>query len=102
MIGLTSCDDARLEPKVCPAGIPNTAIWAGGADGGAYMRCSIDIEKNVNRCSVWNDFTGSLVESGEYRLIRENRAATESELEFSGADFNGLIFLEHDQILKHR
>ena len=97
---LAACDGARLEPRTRPAGVPSTAIWVGGGDGGAYVQCSTDAVHDVNRCGVWNDFTGGLVESGEYRLVREKRAATESELRITFPDFNGLIYLEDVRILK--
>ena len=72
----------------------------GGADGGAYVRCSVDREHDVNKCSVWNDHNGALIESGNYRLRGENRAATESELHVSFPDVGGLIYLEGGLVLQ--
>src|SRR5215475_12468783 len=66
-----------MEPKTRPQGVPIDARWVGGADGGSYVRCSVDTARNVNPCSVWNDHTGQLIESGDYRLRNEGRAATE-------------------------
>jgi hypothetical protein len=48
---------------------------------------------------VWNDFTGTVAEKGEYRLLREHRAATKSELQFRWADFGGRIGLNDDKVL---
>jgi len=53
-------------------------------------------------CTVWNDFTGEIVESGKYRLVKENRAATQSELKLRFADFSGLIYLGGGLILKRQ
>jgi hypothetical protein len=92
---------ASLKPKTRPQGVPATALWAGGADGGAYVLCSVDTARNVNPCSVWNDYTGDLVESGNYRLSKKGRAATQSELQISFPDFNGLIYLNGGLVLKH-
>jgi hypothetical protein len=60
----------------------------------------VDAARKVNRCGVWNDFTGD-GQIDDYRLVKENRAATQSELQFSFPDYNGLIYLKNGQILKH-
>jgi len=97
----TACrQPATLEPKTRPSRVPSNAVWAGGADGGAYVRCSVDAVRNVNPCTVWNDNTGESV-SGDYRLTKENRAASESELTITGA-VNEFIFLENGKLLKRQ
>ena len=101
MLSVCGCNQAALlKPRTRPSGVPSEALWVGGADGGAYVRCTIDPARDVNPCSVWNDYTGALIESGNYRLRKEGRAATESELHISFPDFNGLIYLEHGLVLK--
>jgi hypothetical protein len=96
---LAGCKDARLEPKVRPAGVPATATWVGGADGGAYVECSVDAVRDVNRCGVWNDYTGD-GQIEDYQIVKENRAATKSELRIEFPDPGGLIYLENGMILK--
>ena len=50
---LAACDrNASLQPKTCPSAVPSDAVWVGGADGGAYVRCAVDLVHNVNPCSV--------------------------------------------------
>jgi hypothetical protein len=101
MLSLWGCNQAApLRPKTRPVGIPSDAVWVGGADGGAYVRCTIDSARNVNPCSVWNDYTGDLIESGDYRLRTEDRAATDAELNISFPDFGGLIYLQKGLVLK--
>jgi hypothetical protein len=98
---LSACDrNASLKPKTRPLAVPSDAVWVGGADGGAYVRCAVDTVRNVNPCSVWNDYTGKLVESGDYRLLKLGRAARESELKIAFPDFGGLIYLEGGLVLK--
>jgi hypothetical protein len=71
-----SCGGARsAEPEKRPAAVPAEATWAGGVDGGSYVLCTVDQAKGVNRCEVWNDYNGDLVESGEYSLREQKRAA---------------------------
>ena len=89
----------RVSPPARPEGVPAEAVWAGGPDGGSFVLCDVDSVKDVNNCKVWNDFTGQLKESGEYRLLREGRAASSAELVYTWADGAGWIGLEHDLVL---
>src|SRR6266702_857354 len=89
------CKDAELRPANYPAGVPSYAVWAGGADGGSYISCTVDQPRNVNYCRVWNDYTGQLVESGDYQFLDQHRLATQDELKYRGADFNGEIYLQN-------
>ena len=102
-MNLSACRNSpTLEPNHRPAGVPNDAMWVGGADGGAYVRCGIDTTRNVNPCSVWSDYTGQLVESGDYELVKKHRAATEAELHVTFPDFGGRIYLQGGLVLKRR
>jgi hypothetical protein len=83
----------RLEPATRPNGVPGDAVWAGGADGGAYIRCSVDNAQDYNVCTVWNDFTGEAYGPANYRLELGARAATQQELSFQGAA-NERIYLK--------
>jgi hypothetical protein len=90
----------ELRPSVRPAGVPRDAVWAGGADGGAYVRCLVDRRKNADHCEVWNDNTGDLAESGDYQIEGQARAATAQELKApQGSDFGGHIYLENGIVL---
>ena len=100
-LACVSCSVGSFEPKQRPAGVPSRAVWAGGADGGSYVRCDIDTTHDVNPCTVWNDFTGGIVEQGSYRLLREHRAATRQELDFRWADRGGRIGLKDNKVLEN-
>jgi hypothetical protein len=82
--------------------VPPHALWAGVPDGGSYIWCDVDGSRNVNHCTVWNDrndLNGSVMENGEYSLLRENRATTQEELQFRWADGGGWICLRDDKVL---
>ena len=87
------------EPKVRPPKVPSSAVWAGGADGGRYIRCLVDAKRNVDVCEVWNDYTGWSAGPADYQFENEHRAATEAELKFLGAA-NDSIFLANGRVLK--
>jgi hypothetical protein len=92
---------AELRPDHRPIGVPSDAVWAGGADGGAYIKCTADSTRNVDRCSVWNDFTGASTGPHDYSLFKEHRAAKDLELEYTGA-VNDSIYLRNGLILQRR
>ena len=89
----------RAYPPAKPEGVPSEAVWAGGPDGGSFVFCDVDSRKGVNHCKVWNDVNGQLVESGEYRLLKEGRAAEPSELAYAWADRAGWIGLKGGFVL---
>jgi len=97
--GLGLCGFCDYSPSHRPTGVPPGAVWAGGPDGGSYILCRVDSARDVNPCAVWNDFNGKVVERGDYRLLREKRAATVDELRFTWADRGGWIGLEHNKVL---
>lgn len=101
ILSATGCDPHSLEPKTRPPGVPSDALWAGGADGGAYVRCTVDNIRNVNLCTVWNDNTGYSSGPSSYRLGEQNRSATLSELRIIGAG-GDFIYLQGGLILKRQ
>ena len=99
VLSAMGCGPCSLEPKTRPPGVPNDAVWAGGGDGGAYVRCTVDNIRDVNLCSVWNDYTGYTSGVSSYKLRPQNRAAKLSELRILGA-VDDSIYLQGGLILK--
>ena len=82
---VAACEVGVQVPDRLPP-IPETAVWAGGVDGGAWIECSLDKERAANWCTTWSDQTGT-VTSRTYFVLRENgEAVPESELKYSGFD----------------
>jgi hypothetical protein len=102
LVACAGCRDARLEPATRPANVPAAAVWAGGPDGGAYVLCTVDNARDLNPCTVWDDYTGDS-RSGDFRLLKEGRAATQSELAYEGAmigsNGEGTIALKDGKLL---
>ncbi len=91
-----------MAPWKRPPNVPQNAVWAGGPDGGAYILCTVDKVRDVNPCSVWNQSSGDM-RSGSFRLEKEGRAASQSELNYEGAiitgDHQGTIYLKNGDFL---
>jgi hypothetical protein len=79
--------------------VPVQAVWAGGLDGGSFVTCEIEAVRKTNKCVVYNDFTGQVMEQGEFRLKTENRAARNEELKYAWADWGGMIGLSDGRVL---
>jgi hypothetical protein len=84
-VGLLGCKAAH-RPPVRPTSVPETAIWSGGAEGGAWIDCQIGNERNANHCTVYNDQTGDVWKTGFFIIRGENRAASREELKYNGFD----------------
>lgn len=80
------CQDVHAPPRL-PL-IPETATWAGGVDGGAWMQCSLNTKRKTNWCTVWNDQTGEVWARTHFVLRDTGAPVSESELSFTG--FNGI------------
>jgi hypothetical protein len=81
VLALSACTSKPAAPRK-PSLVPNTAVWAGGVDGGSFFQCDADTERNVNRCLVYNDQTGDVEGGGSFQLSGPNRAAREDELQY--------------------
>ncbi len=59
-----------------PAKVPNEALWVGAPDGGVWIYCKVDSDRDVNVCKVYNEFTGDMMAAGDYVSIRSKSAIT--------------------------
>lgn len=65
---LMACTEQMNQPER-PRKVPNTALWAGGADGGAWFLCKDVIDKPLHYdCTIYNDFTGDIGSQGRFIL----------------------------------
>lgn len=87
----------RAEP-FRPPSVPQSAVWAGGIDGGAFFQCTPSAHQEANFCTVWEDSNGEVYMKGRYLLEVERRGATASELKYVAADGNR-IYLANEKIL---
>jgi hypothetical protein len=61
-----SCEHETIHRR--PSGVPESAIWAGGVDGGAFIDCALPTSSKTNACNVYNDATGDVWMSGAFAL----------------------------------
>jgi hypothetical protein len=72
----------RQYPPARPSGVPSSAVWAGGLDGGGWVTCSEEGASDHNVCTIWDE-EGRTRGLAEYRLKNLNRPATTSELRYT-------------------
>jgi hypothetical protein len=96
---LVSCGYRKVPPDR-PPGVPSQAVWAGGLDGGSFILCDVDSERDVDNCTVYNEDTGQVIDRGAFKLRAENRAARAEELKYAWADWGGMIGLADQRVLK--
>ena len=61
-----SCEREAVHRR--PTGVPESAIWAGGVDGGAFIECVLPASSRTNACTVYSDLTGDVWMSGAFAL----------------------------------
>lgn len=86
---LTSCEPTGPMEKYQPeriSPVPETATWAGWIDGGSWIECSFDVEKNANWCTAWNDQSGSVMIRTFFVLEETGKGVPDNELRYSSFD----------------
>src|SRR5690242_1295105 len=77
-------------PPDRPKGIPESANWAGGWDGGSWVDCSTGATEEYNRCQIFDE-QGVLIFTSGYRLRNLNRAAERTELRYRYVDGTAIL-----------
>jgi len=70
----------RPYPPPIPGGVPASAVWVGGLDGGGWVICSSD-DADYNTCTIYDE-EGRSQGPAKYRLRGLNRAARSNELRY--------------------
>jgi hypothetical protein len=99
-LGTMACT-THVSPPPRPKGVPADALWAGGADGGSFIRCSYDAGTDLNMCSAYNDRTGRLEIQGQFTITGPTRAKDVWRFEYSGFD-GRRIYLTDGSVLAPR
>ena len=95
---LTNC---KTIPPDKVAGIPESAFWAGGKDGGQwYIVDSIDKNTKTIRCKIYNDNSGQLIVDKKFKLhcyLNESKINWDNlQNEFAGYDGEYLLLTTKD------
>ena len=81
-----SCIGERVVPRERPTEVPSDASWAGGADGGSWIRCEVREARQANYCTVYHENSGDIIAEGWFVLRDTGRAAPLADLTYSAFD----------------
>ena len=96
LVVLLGCNKTRAPRK--PSGVPASAVWAGGTDGGVFIDCAPSRNGEPNPCTVYNDGNGDVYMSGKFVVEGQKKGVPTDKLKFDSAD-GTRIYLEHDVAL---
>ena len=65
VLALSGCDYGQHNPPERKSGIPETAVWAGGVDGGSWIQCTREHGIEYS-CAIYNDYTGHILAKGTF------------------------------------
>lgn len=85
---LVSCSSEVKPPKRLAA-IPSGAVWAGGADGGAWILCKEDGARNL--CTIYNDNSGEVWVRDHFVLEGTSRGVSSQELRYDFFDGERIV-----------
>ena len=94
---VVSCS-RQPSPPPRPNGVPADALWAGGSDGGSFIKCDFDSATALDVCSVFNDHTGETEARGQYRVDGRSKAQDAARFEYSAFD-GKRIYLKDGSVL---
>jgi hypothetical protein len=98
-LGSPACTSHAM-PPARPSRVPLSAVWTGGADGGAFIDCHVRTD-GLNDCTVYNDGTGDVYMQGTFELKGTARGATDAELHYSFADGDRIGLLGGGFLIPH-
>jgi hypothetical protein len=86
--GCSRIENAPLRP----AGVPKSAVWVGGSDGGVFIVCdSPESDVTANACTVFNDGTGDVLMSGRFVFKTKNSGVAVRDLRYSAYDGSKIL-----------
>ena len=98
-IVVVACFERASDEPLRPPNVPFDAVWAGGSDGGCFVQCKADRDRNVNVCVAYLSTTGEILQRGDYQIRGSGRAATHRELTYEWCD-GQVIGLKSGQVLE--
>jgi hypothetical protein len=92
-IAAGTCGCSRLAsapPR--PDGVPVSAVWVGGTDGGVFVVCdSPESGVDVYPCTVFNDGTGDVLMSGRFAVKTTHPGPAVRDLKYSAYDGRDIL-----------
>jgi len=81
-----------------PTGVPASASWAGGWDGGAWVECRLEPGAAANQCRVYDEISGQVLLDAPFVLRSCGKPARIEELRYNAFDGTS-IYLSTGDVL---
>ena len=95
--GLSVGCETNLAPRR-PKGVPGSAVWAGGPDGGSWIECKVALDQRGCFCTVYDEWTGEVSAHGTF-IPRDTGASVRAdELKYEFFDGTAIV-LNNGRIL---
>ena len=104
-LALTACSKSPSEPPR-PKGVPEQAIWVGGADGGVftYLERRPSDPAPIYRATIYDDVSGSPLFQGRMVVVPQDRSILDlrNPALFSGWDGQALHLTDGRRLVRVR
>jgi len=88
----SSCNQSHAPTR--PAGVPNSAVWVGGPDGGAFIDCAASRNEGPNACTVYDEPTGEVWMSGGFALEGWQLGVPAQQLKYAGVEGSNIYLVD--------
>jgi hypothetical protein len=96
LLSFACCAEGQTGPAR-PAGVPKTAFWVGGEDGGVFVRVrEVPGKTDTYRMTVYNDSTGKILYQGlaQLRPVAGEKLQIRDPKAFSGWDGEKMLLTD--------
>jgi len=104
MIGLMFtmfvCTQSKIESPERLKGIPESAFWVGGPDGGSWFVVTDIGAKDIYCFTIYFDSTAKIWYQGNFKLIGKHKSLRELKKSLSGFDGERIILVNGEYLEK--
>jgi len=65
-----------------------------------FIECSYDLESMLNKCTAYNDHTGGIEATGNFKIAGPSRASEADKFSYSGFDGKRIYLMDGSVLTK--